>query len=154
MKKPYKDQVLGALMVALALFFSWQTVLLPESTLEGDPGPKIFPAVACFLIGFCGLLLIINPSKKPGRQFLSKTEWKRLLTLYSLYVAYWALLWLVGYKIAIPVILFAISTLFSRSKKVGWVKILIYTAGVTAFMFLLYTVILKTRLPEGILFNL
>ncbi len=153
MKKICKDQVLGIIVVIIGAFFGYQTYLLPKTTLQGDPGPKVFPAIACVLLGLCGLILLVRPDRKPQKQFLSKEEWKRLLTLYCIYILYWALLWLVGYRIAIPVILFIISFLFSRGTKVSWVKIILYTVGVSAFMYVLYIVIMQTRLPGGILFG-
>lgn len=153
MKKICKDQVLGIIVVVIGAFFGYQTYLLPQSTLQGDPGPKVFPAIACVLLGLCGLILLVRPDRKPQKKFLSKEEWKKLLTLYCIYILYWALLWLVGYRIAIPVILFIISFLFSRGTKVSWVKIILYTVGVSAFMYVLYIVIMQTRLPGGILFG-
>ena len=154
MKKISRDQVLGIIVLAIAAFFGYQTTLMPKSTLQGDPGPKVFPAFACIVLGICAIILIIKPDRKQdGKRFLSNEEWKRLLMLYGLYILYWALLWLVGYKIAVPVTLFLISFLFSRTVKISWVKIIVYTVCVSAAMYVLYVIIMQTRLPEGILFG-
>lgn len=153
MKKLYKDQVLGIIFVVIALVFTYLTTQLAESTLQGDPGPKIFPFVACFLMGASGIAMIVAPSKKEGKKFLGKEEWKRLFTLYGVYVLYFVLLWVVGYRIAVPLVLLILSTLFSRGTKTGWIKILIYTVGVSAALYVLYIIVMETRLPMGILFG-
>lgn len=153
MKKLYKDQVLGIVLVIVSLIFGFFTSRISNSILVGDPGPKVFPTTACVLIGLCGLLLAVKPEKEEGKPFLSKEEWKRLFSLYGLYLLYWGLLWLVGYKIAIPVILFIISYLFSRGTKTKIPQIIAYTIFVSAAIFVLYVFVMETRLPQGILFE-
>ena len=153
MKKLYKDQVLGLIMIAFSLLAGYMTSKIGVSILEGDPGPKVFPAAASVLIGLCGIVLFVAPEKKEGKPFLSKVEWKRLLTLYGLYLLYWGMLWLVGYRGAIPVILFIISFLFSKGTNTKIGKILIYTIAVSAAIMFIYVVLMETRLPEGILFE-
>ena len=153
MKKIYKDQVLGGILVAIAAFYAYQTTLIEESMVEGDPGSKVFPFVACFLIGISGLILLIHPEKKAGKKFLSKEEWKKLCILFGFYILYFVLLWLVGYRIAVPVVLMIISYLFSRPVKTPIWKILIYTVGVCAGLYLLYIVVMDSTLPMGILFE-
>ena len=153
MKKLYKDQVLGLIMIAFSLLAGYMTSKIGVSILEGDPGPKVFPAAASVLIGLCGIVLFVAPEKKEGKPFLSKVEWKRLLTLSGLYLLYWGMLWLVGYRVAIPVILFIISFLFSKGTNTKIGKILIYTIAVSAAIMFIYVVLMETRLPEGILFE-
>lgn len=153
MKKLYKDQVLGMFFLAVSVIFGFFTSRISDSILVGDPGPKIFPAAACILIGLCGLALEIKPEKKEGKPFLSKGEWKRLFSLYGIYLLYWGLLWFAGYKIAIPVILFIVSFLFSRGTKTRICQIILYTVLVSAAIFVLYVIVMETRLPQGILFE-
>lgn len=153
MKKLYKDQVLGLIMVAFSLLAGYMTSKIGVSILDGDPGPKVFPSAASVLIGLCGIVLFVAPEKKEGKPFLTKTEWKRLINLYGLYLLYWGLLWLVGYRVAIPVVLFIISYLFSNGTNTKIGKIILYTAAVSAAIIFIYVVLMETRLPEGILFE-
>ena len=153
MKKLYKDQVLGIVLLIVSLIFGFFTSRISDSILVGDPGPKIFPAAACILIGLCGLMLAVKPEKKEGRPFLNREEWKRLFSLYGIYLLYWGLLWFTGYKIAIPVILFIVSYLFSRGTKTKTFQIILYTVLVSAAIFILYVFVMETRLPQGILFE-
>ena len=153
MKKLYKDQVLGIVLVIVSLIFGFFTNRISDSILVGDPGPKIFPAAACILIGLCGLVLAVKPEKTEGRKFLSREEWKRLFSLYGIYLLYWGMLWFAGYKLAIPVILFIVSFLFSRGTKTKTIQIVLYTVFVSAAIFVLYVIVMETRLPQGILFE-
>ncbi len=153
MKKIYKDQVLGMILMAVAAVFGILTMGIAKSTLEGDPGPKVFPAAACIMVGLCGSVLLVKPEQRDGREYLAKEEWKRLFTLYGLYLLYWALLWLVGYRVAVPAILFLVSLLFSRGTRTSIGKILIYTVLVSAAIYVIYIVIMESRLPEGLLFE-
>lgn len=153
MKKMYKDQALGVIFVVVSVLFGYFTAGISDSILVGDPGPKVFPAAACVLIGMCGFVLIVKPEKKEAKAFLTCTEWKRLFTLFGIYVLYWALLWLTGYRIAIPVILFIVSFLFSRGTKTKLIQIILYTVAVTAAIFVLYVIVMEARLPQGLLFE-
>jgi len=153
MRKLYKDQVLGIILIVVAVFFGALTMGIAKSTLQGDPGPKVFPATACIMIGLCGLFLFAKPERKEGKRYLSPEEWKRLAVLYGLYLLYWALLWLVGYRVAIPVILFLVSTLFARGTNTKPVKTLLYTVVLSAVIYVIYIVVMESRLPEGILFE-
>ena len=153
MKKMYKDQALGLVLLVVSIVFIYFTTGISDSILAGDPGPKVFPMTACILIGVCGLVLLVKPEKAEAKAFLSRQEWKRLITLFCIYVLYWGLLWLAGYRVAIPVILFIVSYLFSRGTKTKLAQIIVYTVLVTAAIFVLYVVVMETRLPEGLVFE-
>lgn len=147
----HKDKVLGIIGLIIAGYFAYQTSILPPSVVQGDPGPKVFPYLGCFLIGIVSVYFVFKKCDG-SKQFLSSDEWKRLFKLFGLYVLFFILLWLVGYMIAIPVSLFLISWLFSIDSKI-W-KIAVYSIGVSALIYLAYIVAMDSVLPTGILWKL
>ena len=149
----HKDRVLGLLLLIITAFFGYMTNVLPQSYVEGDPGPRLFPNIGCFILGLVGISLLCK-KREDKKEFLSKQEQKRLIKLFSLYVLFWVMLWLFGYLAAIPVVTFLVSVLFSREAGVKLWKILVYTVLVTVGIYFAYVVALGSSLPKGIFWRL
>lgn len=149
----HKDRVLGLIMLTVTAFFVFHTLQLPESYVQGDPGPRVFPYIGCFLLGIIGISYLFkkNPDTKT---VMDREELKRLGLLFSLYVLFFVLLWLFGYLVAIPAATFLISMLFSREANIKTRNVIIYTALVTLGIYIAYVVALGSSLPKGIFWNL
>lgn len=158
-KKLQKDQVLGILSVLIALFFSYITLQFKTSEYIGDPGPKMFPLLGSLLLAVCGIALIVRPKQSKG-QFLTRAQWKLAGTLFGIYLLNFLLLWLVGFTITVPVILFIITFLFSRASnsqttlRASILKSLIYAAVVSIGIYCLYIVALEAQMPSGLIWKM
>ncbi len=149
----HKDRVLGLIMLALTGFFGFHTMRLPESVVQGDPGPKVFPYIGCFLMGVIGISYLFKKHPDTAKE-IDREELKRLVLLFSLYVLFFVVLWLFGYLVAIPVATFLISMLFSREANIKTRNVVIYTVLVTLGIYIAYVVALGSSLPKGIFWNL
>ena len=159
MSKIKKDQILGIAALIIAAFYAFHVSKLPPTSYVADPGPKMFPMAGCLILGICGILLIIHPSKAEGKALFTKEQWLHCWLLFGIYVLYLVLLWLVGFTYAVPVILLVLSYVFSfvtkpdEAFKKRIVKTLIYTVVLGAAVYVLYVVVLDAQLPGGILFR-
>lgn len=155
-----KDRLLGIILLLISLFFFIFTMQQESPRFEGDPGPKMFPLIGCIITAACGVLTIVHPEKKEGKTYLSKEEFRRAAKLFGLYAAFLLLIWGVGFMITAPVLLFAISYLFSfesrpddpKGKRI--LRSAIYAIIVGAALYLLYVTALQTQLPKGALWQL
>ena len=160
MNTKQKDRVLGVILLLISLFFFYFTMQQEAARFEGDPGPKMFPLIGCVITAVCGILTLVHPDRKEHKQYLSKEEFKRAAKLFGLYAAFLVLIWAVGFMITAPVLLFAISVLFSFESRPDdpWGKRIlrsaIYAVIVGGALYLLYVTVLQTQLPTGALWKL
>lgn len=157
-KKPIcRDRLLAVILMVIAVFFAYQASILKDTSMKLDPGPKVFPWIGCAILGLCAIYLFIKPGENTKKMTLSKDEKKRLAIMMGLYlfIVFAALLF--GIVYALPVALFIISYLFSKSsvpdmpKKKRIITTLIYTAVVYAAIYAIYVLVLEVRLKPGIL---
>lgn len=160
MKSLSRDKLLGVIVVLIAAFFALYTNSLGSTNYVGDPGPKMFPFIGCGIMAICGILLIVRPSKGTQGQFLTRDQLLHALLLFGIYVLYLVLLWIVGYTVTIPIILFIISMMFSfvsdekASMKKRIITNLIYSIVISAVLYLVFVVVLESQLPKGIIWAL
>ena len=160
MKQIHKDRILGIFLLAVSLFFFVFTLQQEGSNFEGDPGPRFFPYLGCLITALCGVIVIVKPEKKEHAGFLTKQELKRAAILFGLYALFLVLFWAMGFVVAVPVVLFAVSLLFSKvskpdaSLKSRLIKSAVYALIVAAALYLLYITALKTQFPHGALWQL
>ena len=148
-KEINKDRILGIIVLAISLLFAYYTTGIKETSYVGDPGPRLFPYIACFIIGISGLILIVRKNQTNYKAYLTKEQWKRFWILFGIYVLNYLLLLLVGYKVAIPVTLALSCFLFSKGNGTAAWKKLVYVAAVSFAMYALYVMILGASLPNG-----
>lgn len=124
--------------------------------IANDPGPKVFPYFCSVLLGFCGIWSCIAAKPEEYKRYLTKREWIRLGLVYADYVLYAVLLWFVGFKYALPVILFTTSTLFSKGseEKVPVWKRLAYAVAAGVIVYIIYVPLLGVNAPTGLLWKL
>lgn len=154
-----RDRILAVILLVISAFFALQARVLPDSNLQNDPGPKVFPWIGCAILALCAVYLLIKPGPTGKKMNLSKEEWKRLGVMMGLYLLIVFGTLLFGIIYTLPVVLFIISYLFSKSSKPDMPKkkriltTLIYTVAVSGALFLIYVVALDVRLKPGILFQ-
>ena len=155
-----KDRILGVILLLISLFFFYFTMQQEAARFEGDPGPKMFPLIGCVITAVCGILTLVHPETKERKTYLTKEEFKRAAKLFGLYAAFLVLIWAVGFLVTAPLLLFAISVLFSFESRPNdpWGKRLlrsaIYAVVVGGALYLLYVTALQTQLPTGALWKL
>ena len=154
-----KDRILGICGVLLSAWIVYITSGLNFPINRGDPGPKLFPYIGAAIILICSIFLIIKPGKD-GKTFLSKSQWKSAGIIFGLYLLFCLLLWLVGFMIAVPIMLFILTYLFQAQsrpddpKKKRLLRSLIYAVIAGALIYVAYVIGLQAKLPTGLLFNL
>jgi len=144
-----KDRFLGIIMLAISLLFAYYTTGIKMTSYEGDPGPRLFPYIACFVIGLCGLILVVRKNQTQYKTYLTKEQWKRFWVLFAIYVFNYLMLLWVGYKVAVPVTLTLSCFLFSKGNGTAAWKKLVYVAAVSVAMYALYVMLLGASLPAG-----
>ena len=157
--KNKKDFGLGVFCILFAALIIYLSLHLKGSGYDGDPGPKMFPIIGSVIMAICGIALIIAPEKEQ-KAFLTWSQWKAAFGLFGMYVGLALLLWLLGFMIAVPIVLFIITFMLSKlSVKDATVKhrlliSLIYGVVGGAVLYLAYIVGLKAQMPTGLLIEL
>ena len=155
-----KDRKLGVAIILIAFFFIWRSLLLPASKLDGDPGPSIYPLIGCFTMIICGIMLIVKPGPDGTRMKMNKDEKKRFWTMIAIYFGTVLGTWALGLMYILPITLFVVSYLFSKSsrpdmpKKKRILTTLLYTVIVFAAIYLIYVVVLDVSIKNGVLIDL
>lgn len=148
-----KDRAIGLVSLALGIATMIGTMQIPISSSiasSPEPGPRLFPTIAGVLLIICGLGLILQ-KQKDAEPFLEKQQWKRLGVLALVFVLYCVGLSFLGFVISTPVMLFVSMTMFAGEKKLPLPAKLLYCAGVTGVIYLLFVVLFKTNIPSGTL---
>lgn len=154
-----KDRILSVILLVISAFFALQANMLEASNLQNDPGPKVFPWIGCAILAICAIILFLKPGPDGKRMNLSKEEWKRLGIMILLYLLIVFGTLLFGIVATLPVVLFIVSYLFSKSSRPDMttkqriITTLIYTVCLSAALYLIYVVALDVRLKPGILFK-
>jgi len=156
MGKIKKDQVLGIIGLAFSVLVGIFTMQLQDTAFIGDPGPRLMPWLAAILIAGCSIVLIVRPTKTQGK-FLTREQWGRALKLFAVYVLNFVLMWLFGFNISVPIMLFICTFIMSKvsnrditPRKRILISIIYAAVGFTV-LYLLYVVALKAVLPKGVL---
>lgn len=155
-----KDRKLGVAILLIAGFFIWRSLLLPPSRLSGDPGPSIYPLIGCGTMIICGILLIIKPGPDGTRMKMNKDEKKRFWTMIAIYFGTVFGTWALGLMYILPITLYVVSYLFSKSsrpdmpKKKRLLTTLLYTVIIFAVVYLVYVVVLDVSIKNGVLIDL
>lgn len=146
------DKPLGAGLIAFGIAGIAVTAQISVRTFNDDPGPKLFPMIGFAILILCGLgmLLVSKPhADQPGpdREAVGRGS-----LMAGLMILYAVGLWLVGYYIATPVMLYAFyHVIAGPDRRVPW-RGAVYALAVTGLLHLVFANFLNTLLPSGILF--
>lgn len=157
--KNKKDFGLGVFSVIASAVIVWLSMQLKATSYEGDPGPRMFPLMGAAVMGVCGLVLLI---KQDGEEktFLTPRQWRDAGTIFLIYIAMVVLLYLFGFIVAVPVILFVLTFVLSKlsmadaSVKKRLISSLIYAIVAGALIYVAYVIGLQAALPKGIIWKL
>ena len=152
-----KDRKLGIAIILIAGFFIWRSLLLPASKLYHDPGPSIYPLIGCGTMILCGLILVFKPGPDGTRMKMNKDEKKRFWSIIAVYIFAVVGSWALGIMYTIPIVLFIVSYMFSKSskpdmpKKKRIISTLIYTVILSVAIYVIYVFLLDVTIKDGVL---
>ena len=150
--------ILGIASVLISLWIVMETMGLQVIEKRGDPGSRLFPLIGAAIMFICGLAIIIKPGSDE-KKFLTKEQWKSAGLIFGVYCLCAILFWLVGFMIAVPIILFIITFLFQgqsrpddpKSKRL--IRSIIYAVIAGAALYVIYVIGLQADLPKGLIFG-
>ena len=166
MKNDRKSAILIIVLTAIMVYFTLQ---LPQSTMEGEPGPAFFPMILLGLMALCGVLLLFSRPKEKVPE-ISEEELKKYeelgmeiedeeeeskelslsqgLILFGLFLIGIIVMYFLGYIIGITV------GIAGMLIYIGWKvpKSVIFSLITAGCIFLLFNVLLNVALPSGKLF--
>lgn len=149
-----RDQLTGAALVIIGIVVFILTSQFSIDIRPDYPGPKMFPMVSVigFVVCGTGIFLQSTLSKKEEKKFLVKEGWIKIGISFGLLILYIFGMKYVGYLISTPIILFLLSTFYSKGFTSKLISRIIFSILFTALSYLIYVYAFGIRLPEGLLF--
>lgn len=136
----------------LGLFLIVSSRTIPPSRVTGDPGSGMLPLMAGAICLISGLALVIKkPDQTDEKTFLTKKEWRKVVLILSMYLAFFIGMYAVGYIVTAPIVIFATCSIIAKGKNVSLAKRIVYSICVAAFIYVLFHKVLNVILPVGLL---
>ena len=154
--KMRRDMVTGivGLLACIFFFIMTQQVRQPANLLE--PGPRLLPYVAIFLIGISSIALIVKGYKEreiaekpyfPKGGVLKVTRSFLMLVVYAIAMTY------LGFVITTPFATAAFIYDLKGNSEVKPVSTAIISVVVTAALYAMFVFAFQIKLPAGVLFG-
>lgn len=145
------DKPLGAALIALGASGIAIASQISVRTFNNDPGPKLFPIMACAILIVCGLGLLLQRKSTEADPILAE-EWQRGALMAALLIGYAVGLWMVGFHLATLIGGFASYWVIAGPERRRLMNGAIYAVGLTMAVHLVFAVALGAFLPRGIWF--
>ena len=150
------DMVTGivGLLTCIFFFIMTQQVRQPANLLE--PGPRLLPYVAIFLIGISSIALIVKGYKEreiaekpyfPKGGVIKVTKSFLMLVIYAVAMTY------LGFVITTPFATAAFIYDLKGNSEVKPVSTVIISVVVTAVLYAMFVFAFQIKLPAGVLFG-
>lgn len=150
------DMVTGivGLLTCIFFFIMTQQVRQPANLLE--PGPRLLPYVAIFLIGISSIALIVKGYKEreiaekpyfPKGGVIKATKSFLMLVIYAVAMTY------LGFVITTPFATAAFIYDLKGNSEVKPVSTVIISVVVTAVLYAMFVFAFQIKLPAGVLFG-
>ena len=150
------DMVTGivGLLTCIFFFIMTQQVRQPANLLE--PGPRLLPYVAIFLIGISSIALIVKGYKEreiaekpyfPKGGVIKVTKSFLMLVIYAVAMTY------LGFVITTPFATAAFIYDLKGNSEVKPVSTVIISVVVTAVLYTMFVFAFQIKLPAGVLFG-
>lgn len=146
-KKDFTIGIGSCLIGAAILIYSF---FIRISVELSEPGPRLFPRIAGVIFIICGIGIIAAALKETGKseEFLGKEGSKKLGIALLVCFIYWAALKVLGFIIATPFAIIALSRIFS-SKKYNYVLGIAVGIIATALLYSVFSIAFHLPLPAG-----
>ena len=154
--KMRRDMATGIVGLATCVFFfiMTQQVRQPANLLE--PGPRLLPYVALFLIGLSSIALIIRGYKDRATQekpYFPKGGVKKVTKSFIMLVVYAVAMTYLGFAITTPFATAAFIYDLKGNSEVKPVSTAIISVVVTAVLYVMFVFAFQIKLPAGIFFG-
>lgn len=150
-----RDHYVGiALFLVGAVICACTSQIQSHFAVDGsDVGPRLFPYITGIGIAVCGILTFLT-TKRTGedKPFLDKAGWKRLGALLGLLICYAVCLYLFGFLLSTPFMLFLLILLLAGSYKLNKIVVAVISIVASVLLYWLFVKVLYVMLPRGILF--
>ncbi len=137
------DTWIGLGMIVLSLAMIFYTRGRNFRSLMGL-NPGVFPIFVFAILGFCGLLVLIQALRGKGMQKVQDINWVGTVVVTVVVFAYTFAIELMGFTIA--TFLFLMILLYFFNKR-NWKTLLFVSLGVSVITFLLFTYAFQIPLP-------
>lgn len=149
-----KDRVTGLISLLLGIGVAIMTSQLPESNMQSDIGPAVFPYITAFTLTFCGAGLLIKKPDVEKEPYFDKPALIRLAKISAVLIGYIILEALFGFVLPTIAALFVLCMMFSKPGQTKWWHALIFAVVFTVVVYLLFTEGFAMVLPRGKLLKL
>ncbi|ETP72586.1 Tripartite tricarboxylate transporter TctB family [Lachnospiraceae bacterium JC7] len=149
--KVSRDQITGTVILLLGLFVFVMISTYSVPFRSTYPGPKALPGLAAVGFVICGAGIFLEGCKKKEEKvFLVKEGWIKLTVNIGAIALYILAMQYLGFFIATPVYLYFLSSWYAKGYATKPVHRIVFSAGVTAVIFLAYQMAFGYQLPTGI----
>jgi len=150
-----RDQIAGTLLVILGIAIAILTGQFNTPMTASYPGPRLMPYIAAFGLVVCGggIFIISTIKKDEEKPFLVREGWLKIAITMAILIIYVLAMKYIGYLISTPILLFVLSTLYSKGSNATFKGRIIYSIAFTIILYLLYVYLFGLAFPKGILFE-
>ena len=150
------DMVTGivGLLTCIFFFIMTQQVRQPANLLE--PGPRLLPYVAIFLIGISSIALIVKGYKEreiAEKPYFPKGGVIKVTKSFLMLVSYVVAMTYLGFVITTPFATAAFIYDLKGNSEVKPVSTVIISVVVTAVLYAMFVFAFQIKLPAGVLFG-
>ena len=150
------DMVTGivGLLTCIFFFIMTQQVRQPANLLE--PGPRLLPYVAIFLIGISSIALIVKGYKEreiAEKPYFPKGGVIKVTKSFLMLVSYAVAMTYLGFVITTPFATAAFIYDLKGNSEVKPVSTVIISVVVTAVLYAMFVFAFQIKLPAGVLFG-
>lgn len=145
--------VISCVFIIISLYIFLEAGTFTEG-IGGAPGPGFFPRILASIVIFLSVLEIITSRKVIEDEASASVklfckENARVWISLGLIIAYFIGLSILGFVISTIIFLFTMLKYFKVKNKILQLSV---PVGITAVLFIVFTVLLDVQLPSGILF--
>ena len=151
-----KGRYVAIAVFLFGLIMFWQSLKIVPlfPTGQGDCGPSFFPAFlsAGLMVSAVGKYLFPIGDKEKEEPYMAKGGWLKAVLVILWCVIYVLGLQHIGFFVTTSVMLFLLVLLLGWNEKTNLLLAGVYSVGLSGGIYLLFTKVLGTLLPRGILF--
>lgn len=154
--KMRRDMVTGIVGLLTCVFFCFMTLQVRQPAKLLEPGPRLLPFVALFLIGISSIALIIRGYKgraKEEKPYFPKGGVLKVTKSFLMLVLYAVAMTYLGFVITTPFATAAFIYDLKGNSEVKPVSTAIISVVVTAVLYAMFVFAFQIKLPAGVLFG-
>ena len=154
--KMRRDMVTGIVGLITCVFFLIMTFQVRQPAKLLEPGPRLLPFVAIFLIGISSIALIVKGYKERAieeKPYFPKGGVKKVTKSFIMLVIYAVAMTYLGFVITTPFATAAFIYDLKGNSEVKPIPTAIISVAVTAVLYVMFVFAFQIKLPGGIFFG-